>query len=89
MVKKRSQSSVIIAKTKRFLGADVGNDHNLVIMSISFRLTKKSKDRSIKIRFNIENLNDPRYWMSSNNNRWKFCTVPRVESEVTENKERL
>ena len=37
MVKRRFQSSVNIAKTRSFPGADVGSDHELVMMTFSLR----------------------------------------------------
>ncbi|GFO33414.1 coiled-coil domain-containing protein 83-like [Plakobranchus ocellatus] len=45
-----------IVKTRSFPGADGGSDHDLVMMSCAFRLTKKTKHISIRIRFNIKKL---------------------------------
>ena len=38
MVKRRFQSSVNIAKTRRFPGADIGSDHELVMMTFRLHL---------------------------------------------------
>ena len=40
MVKRRFQSSVNIAKTRSFPGADIGSDHELVMMTFRLRLER-------------------------------------------------
>ena len=51
MVKRRFQSSVNIAKTRSFTGADIGSDHELVMMTFRLRLKRVKKQGSIQIRF--------------------------------------
>ena len=59
MVKRRFQSSVNIAKTRSFPGADVGSDHDLVMMTFRVRLTKVKKQGLTRIKFDLEKLKDP------------------------------
>ena len=59
MVKRRFQSSVNIAKTSSFPGADIGSDHELVMMTFRLRLQKVENQGNIRIRFNLEKLKDP------------------------------
>ena len=59
MVKRRFQSSVDIAKTRSFPGADIGSDHELVMMTFKLRLQRVKNQGSIRIRFSLEKLKDP------------------------------
>ena len=59
MVKRRFQSSVNIAKTRSFPGADIGSDHELVMMTFKLRLQRVKNQGSIRIRFSLEKLKDP------------------------------
>ena len=61
MVKRRYQSSVDIAKTRSFPGADTGSDHGLVMMTVRLRLqrVKNQGQGNIRIRFSLEKLKDP------------------------------
>ena len=75
MVNQRFQSSVYIAKTRSFPGADIGNDHEFVMMTSRLRLQRiyktknkktkqkqtkqKKKQGNIRIRFSLEKLKDP------------------------------
>ena len=59
MVKLRFQSSVRIAKTRSFPGADIGSDHELVIMIFRLRLHRMKNQGNISIRFSREKLKDP------------------------------
>ena len=43
MVKKRSKTSVNIAKTRSFPGADIGSDHELVILTFKLHLRRANK----------------------------------------------
>ena len=58
MVKRRFQSNVNIAKARSFPGADIGSDHELVMMTFRLRLQGVTKG-NIRIRFNLEKLKDP------------------------------
>ena len=59
MVKRRFQSSVNIAKTRSFPGADIGRDHELVMMTFRLRLQRMKNPGSIRIRLSLEKLKDP------------------------------
>ena len=59
MVKRRFQSSVNIAKTRSFPGAEIGSDHELVIMTFKLSLQRVKNQGSIRIRLSLEKLKDP------------------------------
>ena len=77
MVKRRFQSSVNIANTS-FPGADIGSDHELVMMTYKLRLQRVKTQGSIRIRFSMEKLKDSNIaeFLSSSNRR-KVCSTPR------------
>ena len=59
LIKRRFQTSVNIAKTRSFPGADIGSDHDLVMMTFKLHLKKVSKQGHTRIRFDLEKLKDP------------------------------
>ena len=59
LVKKRFQSGVNIHRTRSFPGADIGSDHDLVMMTFRVRLKKARKPNQPRLRFNLEKLRDP------------------------------
>ena len=59
MVKKRFRSGVNIHKTRSFPGADIGSDHDLVMMTFRVRLRKARKPDQPRLRFNLEELREP------------------------------
>ncbi|XP_033110790.1 craniofacial development protein 2-like [Anneissia japonica] len=59
MIKRRFRSSVNIAKTRTFPGADVGSDHDLVLMTFRLHLKKASKPGQVRIKFDLDKLKDP------------------------------
>ncbi|GFO03048.1 craniofacial development protein 2-like [Plakobranchus ocellatus] len=59
LIKRRFQSSVNIAQTRSFPGADVGSDHELVMMTFALRLEKSKKRGNIRIKFDVDKLKDP------------------------------
>ena len=59
MIKRRFQTSVNIAKTRSFPGADIGSDHDLVMMTFKLHHKKVSKQGHARIRFDLEKLMDP------------------------------
>ncbi|GFN94924.1 craniofacial development protein 2 [Plakobranchus ocellatus] len=59
LIKRRFQSSVNIAQTRSFPGADVGSDHELVMMTFALRLKKNKKRGNIRIKFDVDKLKDP------------------------------
>ena len=78
MVKRRFQSSVNVAKTRSFPGADIGSGHELVMMTFKLRLKRGKNQGSIRIRFSLEKLKDLNIadFFSSNDTR-KVCSIPR------------
>ena len=56
LVKKRFRSGVNIHRTGSFPGADIGSDHDLVMMTFRVRLKKPNQQR---LRFYLEKLRDP------------------------------
>ena len=59
MVKRHFQTSVNIAKTRSFPGADIGSYHDLVMMTFKLHLKKVSKQGHTRIRFDLEKLKAP------------------------------
>ena len=59
MVMRRIRSSVNIAKTRSFPEADIGRDHELVMMTFKLRLKKVRKLGDARIQFDLEKLKDP------------------------------
>ena len=59
IVKQRFKSSVNIAKNRSFPGADIGSDHELVMMSFRLRLHRMKNQGHIRTRFSLQNLKDP------------------------------
>ena len=52
-------SGVNSARTQSFPGADIGSDHDLLVMTFHFRLKKISKLKHTKLKFDLEKLKDP------------------------------
>ena len=59
LVKKRFRSGVNIRRTRSFPGADIGGDHDLVMMTFRVRLKKARKPNQPRLRFGLEKLRDP------------------------------
>ena len=59
MVKRRFRSGVNIHRTRSFSGADIGSDHDLVMMTLQVRLKKARKPKQPRLRFELEKLRDP------------------------------
>ena len=59
MVKRRFQSSVNIAKTRSFTGADIGSDYELVRMTFRLCFQRMKTQGSTRIWFSLEKLKDP------------------------------
>ena len=52
-------ASVNIHRTRSFPGADIGSDHDLVMMTFRVRLKKAGKPNQPRLRFDLEKLRDP------------------------------
>ena len=59
LVRKRFRSGVNIARTRSFPGADIGSDHDLLMMTFRLRLKKTSKPKHTRLKFDLEKLKDP------------------------------
>ena len=57
-VKRRFRSGVNIHRTRGFLGADIGSDHDLEMMTFRVRLKKARKSNQPRLRFDLEKLRD-------------------------------
>ena len=57
--KKRFRSEVHIHTTRSFPGADIGSDHDLVMMTFRVRLKKGRKPNQPRLGFDLEKLRDP------------------------------
>ena len=58
LVRKRFQSGVNIHRKRSFPGADIGSDHDLVMMTFRVRLKKARKPNQQRLRFDLEKLRD-------------------------------
>ena len=58
-MRKRFRSGVNIARTRSFPGADIGSDHDLLMMTFRLRLKKISKPKHTRLKFDLEKLKDP------------------------------
>ena len=58
-MKKRLRSGVNINRTRSFPGADIGSDHDLVMMTFRVCLKKAKKTNQPRLRFDLEKLRDP------------------------------
>ena len=47
------------ARTRTFPGADVGSDHDMVMLTFQTHLKNSRKPTQPRIRFDLEKLNDP------------------------------
>ena len=59
LVKKRFSSGIKTARTETFPGADVGSDHDMVMMTFQTRLKNSWKPIQPRIKFDLEKLKDP------------------------------
>ena len=59
LVKKRFRSGVNIHRTRSFPGADIGSDHDLVMMAFQVRLKMARKPNQPRLRFDFEKLRNP------------------------------
>ena len=59
LINKRFQTSVNLAQTRTFTGADIGSDHDLLMTSLRVKLKRTKKGKSPRIKFDLEKLKDP------------------------------
>ena len=59
LVKNRCRSGIKTDRSRTFPGADVGSDHDMVMMTFQTRLKNSRKPTQPRIRFDLEKLNDP------------------------------
>ena len=59
LLKQRFRSGINIAKTRSFPGADIGSDHDLVMVNFRLRLKRIVKPKQVRMTFALEKLKDP------------------------------
>ena len=59
LVPKRLKSSNNMAKTRSYPGADIGSDHEMVLLNFKMKLKKNRDADKTTARFNLEKLKDP------------------------------
>ena len=57
--RKRFRSGVNIGRTQSFPGADIGSDHDLLMMTFHLHLKKTSKPKHTRLKFDLEKLKHP------------------------------
>ena len=60
MIKNRFRTRVNIARTRSFPGADIGSDHDLVMMTFKLCLKKLKNRNNLRIKYDTEKLKDPK-----------------------------
>ena len=61
MMKTRFRSSINTAKTRSFPGADIGSDHDLVMMTCRIHIKRVFKKQGYtRIKFDLDKLKDPK-----------------------------
>ena len=58
-MKKRFRSGVNIHRTRSFPGADIGSDHDLVMMTFQVRPKMARKPNQPRLRFDLEKFRNP------------------------------
>ena len=56
---KQFKSSINRAKTRTYPGADIGSDHDLVMLNMKLKLKSTKQTRNTRIKFDLEKLKDP------------------------------
>ena len=59
LLRKRFRSGVNIARTRSFPGTDIGNDHELLMMTFHLCLKRISKPKHTRLKFDLEKLKNP------------------------------
>ena len=59
LLRKRFRSGVNSARTRSFPAADIGSDHDLLMMTFHLRLKRISKPKDTRLTFDLEKLKDP------------------------------
>ena len=59
LARKRFRSGVNSVRTRSFPGADIGSDHDLLMMTFHLRLKRISKPKHTRLKFRLEKPKDP------------------------------
>ncbi|KAK3752500.1 hypothetical protein RRG08_032791 [Elysia crispata] len=59
LVQNQFRSGINRAKTRTFPVADIGSNHDLVLMKVRIRLKKINRPKNIRLKFNLDRLKDP------------------------------
>ena len=73
LVRKRFRSGVNNARTRSFPGADIGSDHDLLMMTFRIRRKKISKPKYTRLKFDLKNLKDPNVLETFQADRREVC----------------
>ena len=58
-IQRKFKSRVVASKTRSYPGADFGSDHSLVMMNLKIKLRRIRKQKSQRIKYNLDKLQDP------------------------------
>ena len=58
MIRKRFRFSVLLNSSRVYPSADVGSDHNLLLMNVRLKLRRNKLQKCGRIRYNIDKLKD-------------------------------
>ena len=57
LIRKRCRSRIYGAKTRVFPGADVGSEHDLLVMTMKVKLTRRQRRDQAGLSYDVEQLN--------------------------------
>ena len=60
LMRKRFRSGVNIARTRSFPEAEIGSDHDLLMMTFHVRLKRISRPKRTRLKLDLEKLKDPK-----------------------------
>ena len=82
MVKERFRSSVNINRARSFPGADIGSDHELMMMTFRLPLKRIIKPTNTRIKYDLEKPKDPTVAKAFQAKiGWKFASLILLENE--------
>ena len=85
MVKKGFKTSVNIAKTRSFPGADIGSEHDLVMLTFKLHLKRAKTQCNTRIRFDPEKLKGPETEIFQARIGGKFAALSILDSDMDMN----
>lgn len=58
LLDRRCKSCIKVNKTRSFPGADIGSDHNLLMMTMKLKIKKVRRQPNCRIKYNLQQLKD-------------------------------